>query len=47
LPRNFRNDRSQRENYAATLESLRIVAAHAERQGVQVAIENCPFDGQM
>ncbi len=46
LPRNFRNDRSQRENYAAALESLRIVAAHAERQGVRVAIENCPFDGQ-
>lgn len=46
LPRNFRNDRSQRDNYAAALESLRIVAAHAERQGVRVAIENCPFDGQ-
>lgn len=46
LPRNFRNDRSQRENYAAALESLRVVAAHAERRGVRIAIENCPFDGQ-
>lgn len=46
LPRNFRNDRSQRENFAAAVDALPTVVAHAERQGVRIAIENCPFDGQ-
>lgn len=46
LPRNFRNDRSPRDNFAAALETLPVVAAHAERAGIRVAIENCPFDGQ-
>lgn len=46
LPRNFRNDRSQRENFAAALESLPPVAAHAESLGMRIGIENCPFSGQ-
>lgn len=46
LPRNFRNDQSQGENFAATLESLPLVVEHAEALGIRVAIENCPFAGQ-
>ena len=46
LPRNFRNDRPQRDNFAAACETLPDVAAYAERRGVRIAIENCPFDGQ-
>jgi sugar phosphate isomerase/epimerase len=46
LPRNFRNDTSQRENWAAVRETMPEVARHAERQGVRIAIENCPFNGQ-
>ena len=46
LPRNFRNDTSQRENFAAARASLPGVVAHAKRKGVRIAIENCPFDGQ-
>lgn len=46
LPRNFRNDTSQRENWAAVRETMPAVARHAERQGVRIAIENCPFNGQ-
>jgi len=46
LPRNFRNDTSQRENWSAVRETMPTVARHAERQGIRIAIENCPFDGQ-
>lgn len=46
LPRNFRNDASPRANFAAALETLPGVVAHAERAGVRIAIENCPFEGQ-
>lgn len=46
LPRNFRNDTSQRENWTAVRETMPEVAHHAERQGIRIAIENCPFDGQ-
>ena len=46
LARNFRNDASQRENFAAAVPSLAEVARHAERRGIRVAIENCPFHGQ-
>ncbi len=46
LPRNFRNDTSQRENWAAVRETMPAVARHAEQQGVRIAIENCPFNGQ-
>lgn len=46
LPRNFRNDTSQRENFAAVKTSLPTVVRHAERQGIRIAIENCPYDGQ-
>lgn len=46
LPRNFRNDRTMGENFRAALESLPPVVAHAERKGIRIAIENCPFEGQ-
>lgn len=46
LPRNFRNDASSRENFAAAIASLREIVAHAESCGVRIAIENCPFEGQ-
>lgn len=46
LPRNFRNDRTQRENFAAARESLPSVVAHAESLGIRIGIENCPFAGQ-
>lgn len=46
LARNFRNDRSQSDNYKATLESLPSVVAHAESLNIRIAIENCPFAGQ-
>ncbi|PZR84762.1 MAG: sugar phosphate isomerase [Candidatus Nephthysia bennettiae] len=46
LPRNFRNDTSQRENWAAMRETMPEATRHAERQGVRIAIENCPFNGQ-
>lgn len=46
LPRNFRNDASTQANFDAAVESLRPVVAHAEKHGVRIAIENCPFDGQ-
>lgn len=46
LPRNFRNDASPRANFAAARASLAELAGCAERHGVRVAIENCPFEGQ-
>jgi sugar phosphate isomerase/epimerase len=46
LARNFRNDRSQSDNYGAALETLPSVVAHAESLGIRIAIENCPFAGQ-
>lgn len=46
LPRNVRNDASPRDNFAAALDALPPVVAQAERRGVRIAIENCPFDGQ-
>ncbi|MEJ7838910.1 MAG: sugar phosphate isomerase/epimerase [Thermomicrobiales bacterium] len=46
LTRNFRNDRSQRENFAAALTSLPQVVDHAEQLGIRIGIENCPYSGQ-
>lgn len=46
LPRNFRNDSSQRENFAAAAASLVDLASHAENRDVRIALENCPFQGQ-
>lgn len=46
LPRNFRNDRSQYENFGAAMETLPEVVNHADSLGIRVAIENCPFAGQ-
>lgn len=46
VPRNFRNDATPRGNFAALRETLPPVVAHAERRGVRIAIENCPFEGE-
>lgn len=46
LTRNFRNDRSQRENFAAALTSLPQFVDHAEHLGIRIGIENCPYSGQ-
>lgn len=46
LPRNFRNDASQRANFDAGIVSLTDLVGYAEDRGVRVAIENCPFEGQ-
>jgi len=46
LPRNFRNDASPQQNYDAVCASLPEVVLHAERKGVRIAIENCPYNGQ-
>src|SRR5262245_49097038 len=46
LPRNFRNDASPQQNFAAVCASLPEVVTHAERKGVRIAIENCPYNGQ-
>lgn len=46
LPRNFRNDAPARHNFDRAVDSLTVLASHAERRGVRVAIENCPFGGQ-
>lgn len=46
LTRNFRNDRMQRENFAAALSSLPQIVDHAEQLGIRIGIENCPYSGQ-
>lgn len=46
LPRNFRNDATQRANFEAAVHSLRRLVSEAERRSLRIAIENCPFDGQ-
>lgn len=46
LPRNFRNDASPRANFDVAVASLREVVGYAERHGIRIAIENCPFEGQ-